>query len=100
MLRREPERPREDRASRSRRARRRGRAARRGRAGVRAAARLARRDREGAGRAAYVIFHDATLREIATQAPATLAELGTISGVGENKLAKYGQGVLEAVAGD
>ena len=49
---------------------------------------------------AYVIFHDATLREVATQLPASLAELGAISGVGENKLAKYGQGVLEAVAGD
>ena len=49
---------------------------------------------------AYVIFHDATLREVATQVPASLAELATISGVGENKLAKYGQGVLEAVAGD
>jgi ATP-dependent DNA helicase RecQ len=48
---------------------------------------------------AYVIFHDATLREVATQAPASLAELATISGVGENKLARYGQGVLEAVAG-
>ena len=48
---------------------------------------------------AYVIFHDATLREVATQAPASLAELATISGVGENKLAKYGHGVLAAVAG-
>jgi ATP-dependent DNA helicase RecQ len=48
---------------------------------------------------AYVIFHDATLREVATQAPASLAELATISGVGENKLAKYGQGVLAAVEG-
>jgi ATP-dependent DNA helicase RecQ len=48
---------------------------------------------------AYVIFHDATLREVATQLPVSLAELGAISGVGENKLARYGQGVLEAVAG-
>ena len=48
---------------------------------------------------AYVIFHDATLRQIATQTPTTLAELGTVSGVGENKLAKYGEGVLEALAG-
>ena len=32
---------------------------------------------------AYVIFHDATLRAIAAQAPGTLAELATISGVGE-----------------
>jgi ATP-dependent DNA helicase RecQ len=47
---------------------------------------------------AYVIFHDATLREVATQAPASLSELATISGVGESKLAKYGQGVLDAVA--
>ncbi|WP_420821768.1 DNA helicase RecQ [Pseudonocardia broussonetiae] len=43
---------------------------------------------------AYVIFHDAVLREIATRLPSTLGELGTISGIGENKLAKYGQGVL------
>jgi ATP-dependent DNA helicase RecQ len=48
---------------------------------------------------AYVIFHDATLREIATRTPASLADLGTISGVGENKLAKYGDDVLAAVAG-
>jgi ATP-dependent DNA helicase RecQ len=47
---------------------------------------------------AYVIFHDATLRQIATQAPTTLAELGTVSGVGENKLAKYGQAILDTLA--
>ena len=47
---------------------------------------------------AYVVFHDATLRQIATDLPGTLAELGTISGIGENKLAKYGEGVLEALA--
>ncbi|MFJ4832932.1 DNA helicase RecQ [Streptomyces sp. NPDC088747] len=43
---------------------------------------------------AYVIFHDATLREIATLWPKSVAELGTISGVGEKKLATYGEGVL------
>jgi ATP-dependent DNA helicase RecQ len=48
---------------------------------------------------AYVIFHDATLRQIATEAPATLAALGTVSGVGENKLAKYGQQILDTLAG-
>ena len=48
---------------------------------------------------AYVIFHDATLRQIATDAPATLAELSRISGVGENKLAKYGQQILDTLAG-
>lgn len=48
---------------------------------------------------AYVIFHDATLREIATLRPTTTAELGTISGVGENKLAKYGEQILDVLAG-
>ncbi|WP_181770977.1 DNA helicase RecQ [Amycolatopsis pittospori] len=47
---------------------------------------------------AYVIFHDATLRQIATKRPATLTELGTVSGVGENKLAKYGEQILETLA--
>jgi ATP-dependent DNA helicase RecQ len=47
---------------------------------------------------AYVIFHDATLRQIAAQAPATLAELGTISGIGETKLARYGQQILDALS--
>ncbi|MER6942839.1 DNA helicase RecQ [Nonomuraea sp. NPDC000554] len=46
---------------------------------------------------AYVIFHDSTLREIATLAPSTLEELATVNGVGENKLAKYGEQVLEAL---
>ncbi len=49
---------------------------------------------------AYVIFHDATLRQIATERPTTLAELGTISGVGENKLAKYGDAVLAVLDPD
>ncbi|WP_188190536.1 DNA helicase RecQ [Nonomuraea sp. SYSU D8015] len=48
---------------------------------------------------AYVIFHDATLREIATRSPSTLAELSTVNGVGENKLAKYGEQVLQTLAG-
>ncbi|MFE3782421.1 RQC domain-containing protein, partial [Amycolatopsis sp. NPDC059090] len=47
---------------------------------------------------AYVIFHDATLRQIATLMPTTLDALGTVSGVGESKLAKYGEGVLATLA--
>ncbi|MEV4532679.1 DNA helicase RecQ [Asanoa sp. NPDC049518] len=47
---------------------------------------------------AYVIFHDATLRQIAADEPRSLAELGRISGIGENKLAKYGQPVLDVLA--
>ncbi|MEV4433940.1 DNA helicase RecQ [Streptomyces sp. NPDC049585] len=48
---------------------------------------------------AYVIFHDATLREIATAVPGSLEELSGVSGVGENKLAKYGDSLLEVLAG-
>jgi ATP-dependent DNA helicase RecQ len=47
---------------------------------------------------AYVIFHDATLREIATVWPSSVRELGGISGVGEKKLATYGEGVLAVLA--
>ncbi|MFG1873108.1 DNA helicase RecQ [Micromonospora arborensis] len=49
---------------------------------------------------AYVVFHDATLRQIATDAPATLADLSRVSGVGENKLAKYGEQILTVLATD
>ncbi|MFI6759704.1 DNA helicase RecQ [Micromonospora sp. NPDC050417] len=49
---------------------------------------------------AYVIFHDATLRQIATEVPSSLATLGGVSGVGENKLAKYGQQILDTLAND
>ncbi|MFI6565354.1 DNA helicase RecQ [Streptomyces sp. NPDC050534] len=47
---------------------------------------------------AYVIFHDATLREIATVWPTSVQQLGGIGGVGEKKLATYGEGVLEVLA--
>jgi ATP-dependent DNA helicase RecQ len=47
---------------------------------------------------AYVIFHDATLREIATVWPTSVTQLGGISGVGEKKLATYGEGVLEVLS--
>ncbi len=46
---------------------------------------------------AYVIFHDSTLREVAATAPSSLAELGAVSGIGETKLARYGQQVLDAL---
>jgi ATP-dependent DNA helicase RecQ len=48
---------------------------------------------------AYVVFHDATLRQIAVEQPGTLAAVGAISGIGENKLRKYGQQVLDTLAG-
>jgi ATP-dependent DNA helicase RecQ len=46
---------------------------------------------------AYVVFHDATLRAIAAAGPSSLPELMGISGVGESKLAKYGDGILEVL---
>ena len=48
---------------------------------------------------AYVIFHDATLREIALRKPVDLAELGTISGIGARKLEAYGASLLRVVVG-
>jgi ATP-dependent DNA helicase RecQ len=47
---------------------------------------------------AYVIFHDATLRQIAAQSPSTLADLAAVNGVGETKLARYGQQILDLLA--
>jgi ATP-dependent DNA helicase RecQ len=46
---------------------------------------------------AYVIFHDATLAQIAQLRPGTLEQLGTVSGVGARKLEAYGAGILTVV---
>jgi ATP-dependent DNA helicase RecQ len=46
----------------------------------------------------YVIFHDATLRLIAVSPPSTMAGLALVNGVGETKLARYGQQILDALA--
>ena len=45
----------------------------------------------------YVIFHDATLREMASRRPATLSELGEIGGVGAKKLEAYGERFLDTI---
>ena len=45
----------------------------------------------------YVIFHDRTLLEIAVARPAGLPALGALPGVGEGKLARYGDAVLRVV---
>ncbi|MYM81628.1 DNA helicase RecQ [Duganella sp. FT50W] len=47
--------------------------------------------------AAYIIFNDATLREIAKARPTALDELRGISGVGEKKLASYGDEIVELI---
>ncbi|MBX7494812.1 DNA helicase RecQ [Qipengyuania sp. 6B39] len=46
----------------------------------------------------YVIFHDATLREMAAARPATLAQLAQLPGVGAKKLEAYGEPFLRAIA--
>ena len=57
-----------------------------------------RRDlaREG-GVPPYVIFHDATLREMAQLRPASLAALGEVGGVGTRKLEAYGEAFLAVI---
>jgi ATP-dependent DNA helicase RecQ len=46
----------------------------------------------------YVVFHDSTLREMAELKPVTLAALGRVSGVGEAKLARYGEAFIAVIA--
>ena len=46
---------------------------------------------------AYVVFHDATLAEMAREAPDSLAALASISGVGAKKLEAYGQEILRVL---
>ena len=50
-----------------------------------------------AGVPPYVIFHDATLREMAETRPASLAQLGEVGGVGSRKLAAYGEAFLATI---
>jgi len=49
------------------------------------------------GLPAYVIFHDATLAEMARERPGSLDELAGISGVGAKKLQAYGQEILRVL---
>ena len=46
---------------------------------------------------AYVIFHDATMREIAKAQPVSLTDLRGVSGVGEKKLETYGEDIVTLV---
>ncbi len=50
------------------------------------------------GLPAFVVFHDETLRAVAQVRPKSLDELRTISGIGEKKLASYGEGLLALLA--
>jgi len=62
------------------------------------ALRTLRRDlAQEAGVPPYVVFHDATLREMAAARPSSLAELGEIGGVGARKLEAYGEAFLNVL---
>ncbi|MBV1690194.1 DNA helicase RecQ [Novosphingobium sp. G106] len=50
-----------------------------------------------AGVPPYVIFHDSTLREMATLRPASLAALGEVGGVGTRKLEAYGDAFVNVI---
>jgi ATP-dependent DNA helicase RecQ len=45
----------------------------------------------------YVIFHDATLREMVARRPSTLAQFATLPGVGQGKLQRYGEQFVAAL---
>ena len=46
---------------------------------------------------AYVIFHDATMRDIAKARPLSLAQMRSIAGVGEKKLETYGDEIVTLI---
>ena len=48
---------------------------------------------------AYVVLHDATLRELAAAKPASERDLATVKGFGPTKIERYGDDVLAVIAG-
>jgi ATP-dependent DNA helicase RecQ len=58
-----------------------------------------RRDRaKEQGVPPYVIFHDSTLREVAARKPSSLRELSAVEGIGDTKLERHGESLLDALA--
>jgi ATP-dependent DNA helicase RecQ len=49
------------------------------------------------GIAAFMVFHDKTLTELASRKPADLSQLGTVPGIGPSKLDRYGAALLEVI---
>jgi ATP-dependent DNA helicase RecQ len=47
--------------------------------------------------AAYVVFADKTLIDMARRKPATVAEMGAVHGVGAAKLRQYGEVFLDVI---
>jgi ATP-dependent DNA helicase RecQ len=48
---------------------------------------------------AYIVFSDATLREMARQTPRTLEEMRAVPGIGPVKLERYGRAFLDELRG-
>ena len=58
-----------------------------------------RRERSVAdGVPAYVVLHDATLRDLAAARPTSLHELAAVKGFGPTKIERYGEDVISVVA--
>ncbi|KAG0162047.1 hypothetical protein DFQ30_004209, partial [Apophysomyces sp. BC1015] len=49
---------------------------------------------------AYMIFHDATLAELARSAPVALSELRIVPGLGARKFERFGEALLDVIAVD
>jgi ATP-dependent DNA helicase RecQ len=58
---------------------------------------LRKRLADEAGMPPYIVFNDASLRDMAQRQPKTLEEFATILGVGQAKLARYGRQFVEVV---
>ena len=58
---------------------------------------LRREIAQEAGVPPYVVFHDSTLREMASERPATLSAMGEIGGVGAKKLDAHGERFLALI---
>jgi ATP-dependent DNA helicase RecQ len=50
------------------------------------------------GVAAFMVFHDRTLNELASRRPADLLQLGAVPGIGPSKLDRYGPALLEILS--
>jgi ATP-dependent DNA helicase RecQ len=59
---------------------------------------LRKRLADESGLPPYVVFHDATLREMAARRPLTLNQFAELPGVGQAKLARYGSEFIAAIA--
>jgi ATP-dependent DNA helicase RecQ len=58
---------------------------------------LRKRLADDAGMPPYIVFNDASLRDMAQRQPTTLEEFSTIAGVGQAKLARYGEQFVELI---